>query len=112
MKIPADCEEQVLTDLIRGIRGWRQLWNKITFIPQLKGHVLTPKFGKGSDLWVRLDKESVWWKEGYFSEIFGKEICGRLSAPVRQRNSRADFAGLDDDVAQSGETNGWIGDRA
>jgi hypothetical protein len=35
-----------------------------------------------------------------FPEIFGKEICGRLSAPVRQRNSRADFAGLDGDVAQ------------
>jgi hypothetical protein len=32
------------------IRGWSQLWNKITFIPQLKGHVLTPKFGKESDL--------------------------------------------------------------
>jgi hypothetical protein len=47
-----------------------------------------------------------------FSEIFGKEICGRQSAPVRQRNSKADFAGLDGDMAQSGETNGWIGDRA
>jgi hypothetical protein len=47
-----------------------------------------------------------------FSEIFGKEICGRLSAPVQQRNSRADFAGLDGDVAQSGKTNRWIGDQA
>jgi hypothetical protein len=47
-----------------------------------------------------------------FSEIFGKEIYGRLFAPVRQRNSRADFAGLDGDVAQLGETNGWVGDRA
>jgi hypothetical protein len=28
--------------------------------------VLTPKFGKESDLWVRFEKESVWWKEGYF----------------------------------------------
>jgi hypothetical protein len=35
-----------------------------------------------------------------FLEIFGKEICGRLSAPIRQRNSRADFAGLGGDVAQ------------
>jgi hypothetical protein len=35
-----------------------------------------------------------------FLEIFGKEIRGRLSAPVRQRNSRADFAGLYGDVAQ------------
>jgi hypothetical protein len=47
-----------------------------------------------------------------FLEIFGKEICGRLSAPVRERNSRADFVGLDGDVAQSGRTNGWIGDQA
>jgi hypothetical protein len=47
-----------------------------------------------------------------FSEILGKETCGRLSALVRQRNSKADFAGLDGDVAQSGETNGWIGDQA
>jgi hypothetical protein len=47
-----------------------------------------------------------------FSKIFSKEICGRLSAPVRQRNSKADFTGLDGDVAQSGETNGWIGDQA
>jgi hypothetical protein len=35
-----------------------------------------------------------------FLESFGRRIRGRLSAPVRQRNSRADFAGLDDDVAQ------------
>jgi hypothetical protein len=47
-----------------------------------------------------------------FSEIFGKETCGRLSAPVRQRNSKADFVGLDGDVAQSGETSGWVRDRA
>jgi hypothetical protein len=73
--------------------------------------VLTPKFGKESDLRVRVEKESVWWKEGYFLEIFGKEICGRLSAPIRQRNSRADFAGLDGDVAQSEEANGWKGDQ-
>jgi hypothetical protein len=46
-----------------------------------------------------------------FLDVFGKEVCGRLSTPVRQRNSRADFAGLDGDVAQSGRTNGWIGDQ-
>jgi hypothetical protein len=47
-----------------------------------------------------------------FSDVFDKEVCGRLSAPVRQRNSRADFAGLNDDVAQAGRTNGWIDDQA
>jgi hypothetical protein len=35
-----------------------------------------------------------------FPEVFGKEVRGRLFAPIRQRNSRADFAGLDGDVAQ------------
>jgi hypothetical protein len=45
------------------------------------------------------------------SEIFGRRIRGWLSAPIRQRNSRADFAGLDGDVARSEEANGWIGDR-
>jgi hypothetical protein len=46
-----------------------------------------------------------------FSEIFGRKIRGRLSAPVRQKNSRADFAGLDDDVVRSEEANGWTGDQ-
>jgi hypothetical protein len=60
--------------------------------------VLTPKSGKES---VGPIRKRVRLVEGkIFPEIFGKEICGRLSAPVRQRNSRADFAGLDGDVAQ------------
>jgi hypothetical protein len=54
---------------------------------------------------VRLVEEKI------SSEIFGRRIRGRLSAPIRQRNSRADFAGLDGDVARSGEANGWIGDQ-
>jgi hypothetical protein len=45
--------------------------------------LLTPKFGKESDLWVQLGEESVWWKEEISSDVFGKEVCGRLSAPVR-----------------------------
>jgi hypothetical protein len=73
--------------------------------------VLTPKFGKESDMWVRFEKRVRLVEGRIFSEIFGKGTCGRLSASVRQRNSRADFAGLDGDVAQSGETNGWIGDQ-
>jgi hypothetical protein len=31
--------------------------------------VLTPKFGKESDLWVQLDEESVWRKE-VFSQMY------------------------------------------
>jgi hypothetical protein len=34
--------------------------------------VLTPKFGKESDLWVRPDEESVRWKEG-FSQMYSAE---------------------------------------
>jgi hypothetical protein len=34
--------------------------------------VLTPKFGKKSDLWVRFDKESAWWKERYFQRYSAK----------------------------------------
>jgi hypothetical protein len=34
--------------------------------------VLTPKFCKESDLWVRFEKESVWWKEGYFQRFSAK----------------------------------------
>jgi hypothetical protein len=49
------------------------LRNKITFIPQLKGHVLTPKFGRESDLWVQLGEESVWWKERIFQMYSAKK---------------------------------------
>jgi hypothetical protein len=31
--------------------------------------VLTPKFGKEYDMWVRFEKESVWWKERYFQRF-------------------------------------------
>jgi hypothetical protein len=48
--------------------------------------VLTPKFGKESDLWVQLGEESVRWKEGFFRCIRQK-IRSRLSASVRQENS-------------------------
>jgi hypothetical protein len=34
--------------------------------------LLTPKFGKESDLWARFDEESVRWKEG-FSQIYSAE---------------------------------------
>jgi hypothetical protein len=34
--------------------------------------LLTPKFGKESDLWVRFDKESVWRKKGSFQRCSAK----------------------------------------
>jgi hypothetical protein len=38
----------------------------------MRRRLLTPKFGKESDLWVRLDEESVWWKEGSFQRYSAK----------------------------------------
>jgi hypothetical protein len=35
--------------------------------------VLTPKFGKESDLWVQLGEESVWWKEMIFQMCSAKK---------------------------------------
>jgi hypothetical protein len=47
----------------------------------LSSLLLTPKFGKESDLWVQLDEESVWRKEGFFRCIRQKDprsaICFR-----------------------------------
>jgi hypothetical protein len=87
------------------------LWNKITFIPQLKGHVLTPKFGKESDLWVRFEKESVWWKEGYFQRFSAKRSAvgyllqfGKGTVELILRDWTVTWL-------KSGETNGWTGDR-
>jgi hypothetical protein len=34
--------------------------------------VLTPKFGKESDLWVQLGEKSVWWKERIFQMYSAK----------------------------------------
>jgi hypothetical protein len=68
------------------VGGWSQFRNKITFIPQLKGHVLTPKFGKESDLWVQLGEESSSGRK-VSSDAFGRKIRVRLSASVRQGNS-------------------------
>jgi hypothetical protein len=44
-------------DLKPGWTPWRQR------------DVLTPKFGKEYDMWVRFEKESVWWKERYFQRF-------------------------------------------
>jgi hypothetical protein len=75
--------ERIGVEQIRfeNVCGWSQFRNKINFIPQWKGHVLTPKFGKESDLWVQLDEESVWQKEGFLRCIRQKDprsaICFR-----------------------------------
>jgi hypothetical protein len=35
--------------------------------------LLTPKFGKESDLWVPLGEESIWWKEMIFQMYSAKK---------------------------------------
>jgi hypothetical protein len=42
--------------------------------PPHESPLLTPKFGKESDLWVQLDEESVWWKEGFLRCIRQKDL--------------------------------------
>jgi hypothetical protein len=73
--------ERIGVEQIQDVGGWSQFRNKITFIPQLKGHMLTPKFGKGPDLWVQRGEESVRKKEGFFRRIWQKSprsaICFR-----------------------------------
>jgi hypothetical protein len=36
------------------------------------GRLLTPEFGKEYDMWVRFEKESVWWKERYFQRFLAE----------------------------------------
>jgi hypothetical protein len=84
--------------------------DKNSFSKELGLYLLTPKFGKESDLWVQHGEESVRKKEGFFRRIRQKSprsaICFR-----RQENCCADFAGLRGDVARAEGTNGWISDR-
>jgi hypothetical protein len=53
--------------------------------------MLRPKFGKESDLWVQLDEESIWRKEGFLRCIRQKDLRSAICS-VRQGNSWADFA--------------------
>jgi hypothetical protein len=74
--------------------------------------VLTPKFGKESDLWVRFEKESVWWKEGYFQRFSAKKSAvgyllqfGKGTVELILRDWTVTWL-------KSRETNGGTGDRA
>jgi hypothetical protein len=64
----------VIGDCVRRLRLWLG-WKDNT------AQLLTPKFGKESDLWVRFDEESVWWKERFFRCIRQKDprsaVCFR-----------------------------------
>jgi hypothetical protein len=74
--------------------------------------MLTPKFGKESDLWVRFEKESVWWKEGYFQRFSAKRSAvgyllqfGKGTVELILRDWTVTWL-------KSWETNGGTGDQA
>jgi hypothetical protein len=69
------------------LRIYGQFRNKITFIPKLKGHMLTPKIGTGERLIsgpslvinsIRQEKNLI--------RGFGKGACGRQCIFVRQED--------------------------
>jgi hypothetical protein len=78
----------------------------------LMERVLTPKFGKVRSLICGSNSvRNPSGRRKVSSERFGKRVCGRQFASVRQGNYYADFAALHGDVARAEGTNGWIGDR-
>jgi hypothetical protein len=79
---------------------------QITFIPQLKGHMLTPKFGKESDQWVQLGQESVSWKGRIFQMYSAKKSAVGYLVPFGKGTVELILRDLNDDVAQAGRTNG------
>jgi hypothetical protein len=73
--------------------------------------LLTPKFGKESDLWVRFEKESVWWKEGYFQRFSAKRSAVGYLLQFGKRTVELILRDWTVTWLKSGETNGWTGDR-
>jgi hypothetical protein len=102
----------VLTDFELSCSWLESIAEQNYFIPQLKGHMLTPKFGKESDLWVQLGQESVS-RKGRILQIYSakKSTVGYL-LPFGKGTVELILRDLTDDVAQAGRTNGWMGDQA
>jgi hypothetical protein len=82
----ADVESWTLVNYLEEGGFPALLWDTLrnfgyTTYPEYSTRELTPKFGKESDLWVQLDEESVWRKEGLFRCIRQKDpwsaICFR-----------------------------------
>jgi hypothetical protein len=74
--------------------------------------VLTPKFGKESDLWVRFEKESVWWKEGYFQRFSAKRSAVGYLLRFGKGTVKLILRDWTVTWLKSGKTNGGTGDRA
>jgi hypothetical protein len=72
--------------------------------------LLTPKFGKESDQWVQLGQESVSWKERIFQMYSAKKSAVGYLLPFGKGTVELILRDLNDNVAQAGRTNGWIGD--
>jgi hypothetical protein len=67
-----------------GIYG--QFRNKITFIPKLKGHMLTPKtVMRDADLWAKFGNKFHSTGKNLIRG-FGKGACGRQCIFVRQED--------------------------
>jgi hypothetical protein len=69
-KYASNVEElDVLRVELNEIKSRPSLLGACTSCPVLHEKLLTPKFGKEYDMWVRFEKESVWWKERYFQRF-------------------------------------------
>jgi hypothetical protein len=73
--------------------------------------LLTPKFGKESDLWVRFEKESVRWKERYLQRFSAKRSAVGYLLQFGKGTVELILQDWTVTWLKSGETNGWTGDR-
>jgi hypothetical protein len=69
-------------------------------------HVLTPKFGTESDLWVQRGEESVRQKEGFLQMNSAEESAVGNSFPFGKETVALILWDLRDDVARAEEVNG------
>jgi hypothetical protein len=94
--------------MTNGKERWEEEQLEAIFVLPL----LTPKFGKEYDMWVRFEKESVWWKERYFQRFSAEgSAVGYL---LRFGRGTVELILRDWTVTwlKSGETNGGTGNRA
>jgi hypothetical protein len=84
----------------------------VTGVAVARSFLLTPKFGKESDLWVQLGQESVS-RKGRILQIYSakKSAVGYL-LPFGKGTVELILRDLNDDVVQARRTNGWMGDQA
>jgi hypothetical protein len=74
--------------------------------------MLTPKFGKESDLWVQLGQESVSWKERIFQMYSAKKSAVGYLLPFGKGTVELILRDWTMTWLKAGRTNGWISDQA